>query len=338
MSHLSSTSTLAAAIIAAAAACITPAAAQNYSTSIIRPTVLAADAGAIAGSLPGPQGARSYYFSLEPRTGVLQTQIRVSANSSATRSITLDLLGPDSGVKDSYYVKTSRNEQNEATRGFRIDSAGSYSLRVTVEGPEAGRFCVLLGGSALPNAKPAECPGDAPPAAATRVEAAPAPRVEAAPAPKVEAAPMPKAEVAPAPQVEPPAPPKTVEVVTTRCEQRLRVGSEVLFDFDRSAVRPDALPAIDYVARTIQEKSKPVVVEGHTDSIGTDAYNMRLSDQRAATVKAEIGRRLTSSVAIEAYGYGKSKPIADNQNPDGTDNPEGRQRNRRVEIVINTCK
>jgi outer membrane protein OmpA-like peptidoglycan-associated protein len=335
MSRLSSTSTLAAAIVAAAA-WIAPAAAQNYSTSVIRPTVLAADAGAISGFLPGTQGARSYYFALEPRTGVLQTQIRVSANSSATRSITLDLLGPDSNVKDSYYVKTSRNEQNEATRGFRIDSAGSYSLRVTVEGPEAGRFCVLLGGSALPDAKPAECPGDAPPVV-PKAEATP-PRVEASPAPKVEAAPATKVEVTPVPKVEPPAPPKSVEVVTTRCEQRLRVGSEVLFDFDRSALRPDALPAIEYVARTIQEKNKPTVVEGHTDSIGTDAYNMRLSDQRAATVKAEIGRRLTGPVAIEAYGYGKSKPIADNQNPDGTDNPEGRQRNRRVEIVINTCK
>jgi outer membrane protein OmpA-like peptidoglycan-associated protein len=129
-----------------------------------------------------------------------------------------------------------------------------------------------------------------------------------------------------------------VEVVTTRCEQRLRVGSEVLFDFNKSDIRPDALPAIDYVAQTIQKAGKPVVVEGHTDSIGTDAYNRRLSDQRAATVRSEIAQRLTWAVPIDAFGYGKSRPIADNQNPDGTDNPEGRQRNRRVEIVINTCK
>ncbi|HXI07768.1 MAG: OmpA family protein [Bradyrhizobium sp.] len=330
MSRIPFAATLAAALVAAASLIAPSALAQNFSTSIIRPTVLAADAGSIAGLLPGAQGARSYYFALEAKTGILQTQIRVSANSSATRSITLDLLGPDSNVKDSYYVKTSRNEQNEATRGFRIDSAGSYSLRVTVEGPEAGRFCVLLGGSALPDAKAADCPGDPAPAV-TRVEAAPAPPAE----PR---SPPPRPEPPPAPKVEAPPPPKSVEVVTSKCEQRLRVGSEVLFDFDKSVLRPDALPAIDYVARTITEKAKPVVVEGHTDSIGTDSYNVRLSEQRAATVRAEIARRLTGPVTMDAYGYGKSKPIADNQNPDGTDNPEGRQRNRRVEIVINTCK
>ena len=111
MSRTPLRTTFAAALMAAAALGATPAAAQNFSTSIIRPTVLAADAGSIAGLLPGAQGAKSYYFALEAKTGILQTQIRVSANSSATRSITLDLLGPDSSVKDSYYVKTSRRHR-----------------------------------------------------------------------------------------------------------------------------------------------------------------------------------------------------------------------------------
>jgi OOP family OmpA-OmpF porin len=112
----------------------------------------------------------------------------------------------------------------------------------------------------------------------------------------------------------------------------------LLFDFNKSAIRPDARPAIDYIAQAVQEAGKPVVVEGHTDSIGTDGYNVRLSEQRASSVRTEIAHRLSKTIAMEAYGYGKSRPIADNQNPDGTDNPAGRQKNRRVEIVIDTCK
>ena len=259
----------------------------------------------------------------------LMSQIKVTASSSATRGVTLDLLGSDAAYrKDSYYVKTSRNDQNEASRGFQIDAGGACNLRVTVEGPEAGRFCVLLGGSALPNVKAAECPADP----ATVV--AQAPRVEAAPAP----APAPRVEVAPPPPVEaPPPPPKTVEVVTTKCEQRLRVGSELLFDFDKSAIRPEARPAIEYVAQTVQRAGKPVLIEGHTNSKGGDAYNMRLSELRAFTVQSEITRQLDIALPMQSRGYGKSRPIADNQYPDGSDNPDGRQRNRRVEIVVNTC-
>ena len=135
----------------------------------------------------------------------------------------------------------------------------------------------------------------------------------------------------------PPPPPKTVEVVTTRCEQRLRVGSELLFDFDKSAIRPEARPAIEYVAQTVQRAGKPVLIEGHTDSKGGDAYNMRLSELRAFTVQSEITRQLDIALPMQSRGYGKSRPIADNQYPDGSDNPDGRQRNRRVEIVVNTC-
>jgi len=129
-----------------------------------------------------------------------------------------------------------------------------------------------------------------------------------------------------------------VEVVTTRCEQRLRVGSELLFDFDRSAIRQEARPALDYVARVIQQTGKPVLIEGHTDSIGSDAYNMRLSELRALTVQNELARQLSPMLPMQSRGYGKTQPIADNQNADGTDNPDGRQRNRRVEIVVDTCK
>ncbi|MBV8925927.1 MAG: OmpA family protein [Bradyrhizobium sp.] len=313
-------------LVAALAAA--PALAQDYSTSIVRPTTLG-DSGVISGTLPGGQGAKSYYLSLDLRPGTLLSQMKVTASSSGSRSITLDLLDSDATRKDSYYVKTSRNEQNEASRGFQIDSGGTYNLRVTVDGPEAGRFCVLLGGSALPNAKPAECPAD--PAVARQAASQPEPP------PAAVAAAIPAPQSAPEIAAPVPPPPKTVEVVTTKCEQRLRVGSEVLFDFDRSAIRPQARPAIEYVAQTVQRAGKPVTIEGHTDSIGSDAYNMRLSELRAFTVQTELTRYLVSAVPMQARGFGKSRPIADNQFPDGTDNPDGRQRNRRVEIVLNTC-
>ncbi len=126
------------------------ASAQDYSTSLIRPTQLASDQGVLAGALPGASGGKSYYVAADLKAGVLQTQIKVSASSSAVRSITLELLGADSRIRDGYYVKTSSNQQNEAGRAFQIDQSGPVNLKVTVEGPETGRFCVLLGGSALP--------------------------------------------------------------------------------------------------------------------------------------------------------------------------------------------
>ena len=308
------------------------ASAQDYSTSLIRPTQLASDQGVLAGALPGASGGKSYYVAADLKAGVLQTQIKVSASSSAVRSITLELLGADSRIRDGYYVKTSSNQQNEAGRAFQIDQSGPVNLKVTVEGPETGRFCVLLGGSALPGVTRAECPQD--PAAAPAV--AP-PRIEAV-APTAPPARADVVAVPAPPPPSPPPPPKTVEVVTTRCEQRLRVGSELLFDFDRSAIRQEARPALDYVARVIQQTGKPVLIEGHTDSIGSDAYNMRLSELRALTVQNELARQLSPMLPMQSRGYGKTQPIADNQNADGTDNPDCRQRNRRVEIVVDTCK
>jgi outer membrane protein OmpA-like peptidoglycan-associated protein len=111
----------------------------------------------------------------------------------------------------------------------------------------------------------------------------------------------------------------------------------VLFDFDKAALRSEARPAIEYVAETVLRAGKPVSIEGHTDSIGSEAYNMRLSQLRALTVQAELTRRVAGAVPMQAVGYGKARPIAENQYPDGTDDPDGRQRNRRVEIVVNTC-
>jgi outer membrane protein OmpA-like peptidoglycan-associated protein len=138
-------------------------------------------------------------------------------------------------------------------------------------------------------------------------------------------------------KVEPAPLPKIVEVIESRCEQRLRIGSDVLFDFDRSNIRSDAGLALHSVAQIVAEKNKPVTIEGHTDGKGTDAYNQALSERRALTVENELRHRVLGLPPMTVRGFGKTRPVAPNQHADGSDDPEGRQKNRRVEIVIDTC-
>jgi outer membrane protein OmpA-like peptidoglycan-associated protein len=119
-------------------------------------------------------------------------------------------------------------------------------------------------------------------------------------------------------------------------EIRLELAADVLFDFNKYDIRPVAVPTLQKVADVIKNYPKSLVrIEGHTDSIGADDYNLKLSDQRASSVKTW----LQSSGGIEGQrmstkGWGESKPVAPNSKKDGSDDPEGRQKNRRVEIVI----
>jgi outer membrane protein OmpA-like peptidoglycan-associated protein len=112
--------------------------------------------------------------------------------------------------------------------------------------------------------------------------------------------------------------------------------ADVLFDFDRADIRSEAVMTLEKLARLIKRSGGGVIqVNGHSDSIGADAYNTTLSERRAASVV----QWLTTNGGIahgrlQAKGYGESRPIAQNTNPDGSDNPEGRQKNRRVEVII----
>ena len=84
-------------------------------------------------------------------------------------------------------------------------------------------------------------------------------------------------------------------------------------------------------------KGNPTVsiqVSGHTDSRGNDDYNLRLSKDRAQAVVNYLIRNGISSSRLKAVGYGETRPIARNENEDLTDNPVGRQLNRRIEISI----
>jgi outer membrane protein OmpA-like peptidoglycan-associated protein len=135
--------------------------------------------------------------------------------------------------------------------------------------------------------------------------------------------------------------PKGIEAVHAEeqpCAKRLSVLGDALFDFDKSALRGDAEETLTAVGPEITKAgAHPLVIEGHTDAIGSDAYNNALSLRRAETVRQWLSSHRFVPVSAPIKGYGKTQPIAPNTTPDGHDNPEGRQKNRRVDIVIDTC-
>lgn len=109
--------------------------------------------------------------------------------------------------------------------------------------------------------------------------------------------------------------------------------ADVLFDFDKAELRADAARSLDKAAELLKSYPQaPIDVVGHTDSKGGDAYNDALSQRRAAAVAAALQSR--TGRPIVTRGMGKRQPVAPNTTPDGRDDPDGRQRNRRVQIVI----
>lgn len=120
-------------------------------------------------------------------------------------------------------------------------------------------------------------------------------------------------------------------------EIRIDLAADVLFDFDKSDITPKAADTLGRAADVIRKHKpkKPVRVEGHTDAKGSAEYNQGLSQKRAQSVRdwlASSGN--LKGVRFETKGFGAQRPVAPNAKPDGSDDPEGRQKNRRVEIVI----
>jgi outer membrane protein OmpA-like peptidoglycan-associated protein len=117
---------------------------------------------------------------------------------------------------------------------------------------------------------------------------------------------------------------------TKETERGLVVNvSDVLFDFDKANLKPGAREKVARVASILHSHPDlKIEVEGHTDSVGSDAYNQRLSERRAESVRAGLVQDGVKSEVVGTTGFGESRPVATN----GT--PEGRQQNRRVEIVI----
>ncbi len=120
-------------------------------------------------------------------------------------------------------------------------------------------------------------------------------------------------------------------VAAVGAEIRLSLDSALLFDVGKSDLKPEALAAIDQLAVQVATYGKNirVTVEGHTDSTGSDADNLRLSDARAKTVWGYLAKQLPHEIAdVQIKGYGESRPIASNEDE------EGRAQNRRVDLLI----
>ena len=110
----------------------------------------------------------------------------------------------------------------------------------------------------------------------------------------------------------------------------------VNFDFDQATLRPDATAILDEAISILGRYPQlRVEVAGHTDSIGTEQYNQGLSERRAQAVYDYLGAHgIGADRLVGPVGYGESRPIAPNTNPDGSDNPEGRASNRRTELNV----
>ena len=130
---------------------------------------------------------------------------------------------------------------------------------------------------------------------------------------------------------------KDLEVKETKTEIRIDLAADVLFDFDKSTLRPTARDALHQAASIIRDNAKgsTVRIDGYTDSKGSDPYNQRLSDRRAESVRNWfVTKEGLKDVSFATKGYGAKNPVAPNTKPDGSDDPDGRQKNRRVEITV----
>jgi outer membrane protein OmpA-like peptidoglycan-associated protein len=116
----------------------------------------------------------------------------------------------------------------------------------------------------------------------------------------------------------------------------MNLSGDVLFDYDKAALKPEAEQALKKVAVVLSQfPESKVTVEGYTDSKGTKAANMQLSRERAQAVKdwlVKNGGVLATNISTK--GLGEQYPVAPNTNKDGTDNPLGRALNRRVSIIV----
>jgi len=145
--------------------------------------------------------------------------------------------------------------------------------------------------------------------------------------PKPAVAPPPPPPAKPAPAAKPAAKPAPVA-------QKVTLAADVLFDFDKAILKNEGKGKLDDLAGKVKAINLEVVIAiGHTDSIGSDAYNQKLSVRRAESVKAYLVSKGVEPNRIYTEGKGEKQPVASNKTADG------RAKNRRVEIeVIGTRK
>lgn len=109
------------------------------------------------------------------------------------------------------------------------------------------------------------------------------------------------------------------------------VLENIYYDYGKATLRPESYPTLDFLAEQLNKyKDLKVELGSHTDSKGSEAYNLGLSNRRSQSCVDYLIKKGVSRERLVAKGYGESKPVAPNTNPDGSDNPEGRQKNRRT--------
>jgi outer membrane protein OmpA-like peptidoglycan-associated protein len=129
---------------------------------------------------------------------------------------------------------------------------------------------------------------------------------------------------------------ENLEMKETPTEVRIELAADVLFDFDKAVLLPKAQKTLSQAGEIVRDKAKGKVrIDGYTDAVGSDAHNQALSERRAAAVEMWFKTKGNlKDVSFVTQGFGAKNPVAPNKKPDGSDDPAGRQKNRRVEIVI----
>jgi outer membrane protein OmpA-like peptidoglycan-associated protein len=126
-----------------------------------------------------------------------------------------------------------------------------------------------------------------------------------------------------------------MEVKESATEVKINLLGDILFDFDKATIRPVAEPTLAQVAALIRKyPNSTVLIEGHTDGKGSETYNLKLSEKRANSVSAWLAAHGIAEGTMRTAGWGAARPVAPNRKPNGADDPEGRQKNRRVEITV----
>lgn len=120
----------------------------------------------------------------------------------------------------------------------------------------------------------------------------------------------------------------------TPAASTITLPGDVTFAFGQADLTPAAIAALDELTGRIKAGAGTIAVAGHTDSVGSDGDNQALSQRRAAAVAAALGESLGTDWKVSTEGFGETKPVAPNAKPDGSDDPDGRARNRRVELTV----
>jgi OOP family OmpA-OmpF porin len=150
---------------------------------------------------------------------------------------------------------------------------------------------------------------------------------------KAEPAPAPAARVAPPPAAPAPAPAPAaaapVVPVAAPVSEKVTFAADAFFDFDKAVLKPEAKAKLDdLVGKTSAVALEVIIAVGHTDAVGTDAYNQQLSVKRSEAVKAYLVSKGIEKNRVYTEGKGEKQPVADNKTA------EGRAKNRRVEIEV----